>query len=110
MTLSASRRGETRRSAGPVPPDPLGLCIVEVGPHPAPYWRRADDDVIFCTRHKEQMDRYNEDELGHEPTVWTPVPTCPGCRRTVRPAGDDAWQCTTCERLWPVGYLETGGT
>lgn len=30
-------------------------CIVEVGIHPGPFWRRRTDGVTFCDRHAQML-------------------------------------------------------
>ncbi|MBU9945032.1 MAG: hypothetical protein KTQ12_10410 [Dermatophilaceae bacterium] len=30
-------------------------CVVEVGVHPGPYYRRISDGALFCARHRAQM-------------------------------------------------------
>lgn len=44
------------------------LCVIEVGVHPAPYWRDGTDGIIVCDRHRRQYDE--RDDLG--PFDWRP--------------------------------------
>lgn len=57
-----------------MPADPAGLCVVEVGPHGAPYWRRLGDGAVLCDRHRGQMDEYHAGEYPDQPPLrWEPL-------------------------------------
>lgn len=43
-------------------------CVVEVGLHPAPYWKDHITGMVVCSRHKQQ---YDESEFG--PFDWQPL-------------------------------------